>query len=52
LANVTLSGLLIRGRPGDDIWLAVGASMIAVDTLVHNVLARADVLAAFRGEHR
>ncbi len=42
---------LIGGPPGDDDWLAVGTSMFAVDTLVHNVLARTGVLAAFEAAH-
>ncbi len=51
LASMMLATLLIGGRKGDDDWLQVGASMIAVDTLVHNFLTRTGVLTAFGADH-
>ncbi|MGE0752385.1 MAG: hypothetical protein AB7K64_17565 [Variibacter sp.] len=42
--NMTLAELFIGIGPTKPRWLAVGAGMIAVDTLVHNFLARTGVL--------
>jgi hypothetical protein len=47
---VALSNLLL-GAPLRRGWADVGASMIAVDTLVHNFLHRTGILHRFRANH-
>jgi hypothetical protein len=42
--------LLGAGRRGSR-WLEVGGSMVAIDTLVHNAMARTGILARARAEH-
>jgi hypothetical protein len=49
--NMALSGLLLAGDPGRERWQAAGASMIAVDTLVHAWLHRTGILRRFHAEH-
>ncbi|KLK93931.1 hypothetical protein AA309_05465 [Microvirga vignae] len=46
-----LADLLLAGDPGRDRWIAAGASMVAVDTLVHNFLRRTGILHRFGAEH-
>jgi hypothetical protein len=49
--TMTLSGLLLAA-PGDmPVWVEVGGSMIAVDTLVHNFLVRTGILRRFDADH-
>ena len=49
--TMTLSGILLAA-PGDlPVWIEVGASMIAIDTLVHNWLHRTGILARFDADH-
>jgi hypothetical protein len=47
--NMSLSSLLLTGR--DARWRDVGASMIAVDTLVHNFLHRTGILHRLGANH-
>ena len=49
--SMALADLLLAGDPGRDRWRAAGASMIAVDTLVHNWLHRSGCLADLGAEH-
>jgi len=48
---MTLSNLLLCGDPGRERWVTTGASMIAVDTLVHNWLHRTGILKEHAAEH-
>jgi hypothetical protein len=49
--TMTLSGILLAA-PGDrPLWVEVGASMIAIDTLVHNFLHRTGILHRFDAVH-
>jgi hypothetical protein len=49
--NMSLSGLLLAADPARERWLAAGASMIAIDTLVHAWLHRTGILRWFDAEH-
>ena len=49
--SLALAELLLAGRPGDEIWLAAGARLIVVDTLVHNWLHRSGILRELKAEH-
>lgn len=49
--SMALADLLLAGDPGRERWLAAGAGMIAVDTLVHNWLHRSGCLADLGAEH-
>jgi hypothetical protein len=49
--SMTLSALLLGGKPHDQRWLDLGASMIAIDTLVHNFLTRTGILARAHARH-
>ena len=49
--TMTLSCILLAAPRGYKTWIAVGASMIAIDTLVHNFLHRTGILQRFEGEH-
>jgi hypothetical protein len=49
--TMLLSDLLIAGSNVRPRWLPVGAGMIVVDTLVHNVLWRSGILARHHAEH-
>jgi hypothetical protein len=51
LIAMTFSVLLMGGRPSRPDWIAVGRSLIAVDTLVHNFLHRTGILAAYGCNH-
>ncbi len=51
LWNMMLADLLLAGDPGRERWVTTGASMIAIDTLIHNFLRRAGVLRRFGAEH-
>jgi hypothetical protein len=49
--TMTLSWILLAAPRGYETWVEVGASMIAIDTLVHNFLHRTGILARFDTEH-
>lgn len=51
LWSMALANLLLGGDPGRERWVSAGASMIAVDTLVHNFLARTGVLRRADAQH-
>jgi hypothetical protein len=48
---VALSNLFLGGSGHRRRWLEVGASMIAVDTLMHNFLHRTGILHRFQADH-
>jgi hypothetical protein len=50
--SMALADLLLVGDPVRERWVTTGASMIAIDTLVHNFLHRTGVLRRFQTEHR
>ena len=50
--NMTMSDLLIGARNERPLWFDVGASMIAIDTLVHNFLHRTGIIHEFGAAHR
>jgi hypothetical protein len=52
LLSMMLSTLLIGADPERAPWVAVGCSMVAVDSLVHNHLHRTGILAAYGAHHR
>ena len=49
--TMTLSCILLAAPKRLRLWHDVGASMIAIDTLVHNFLVRTGVLARFAADH-
>ena len=49
--TMTLSGILLAAPDDRPLWVEVGASMIAVDTLVHNFLVRSGILRRFEADH-
>jgi hypothetical protein len=49
--TMTLSCILLTAPRGYEIWRQVGATMIAIDTLVHNFLRRTGILNRFEAEH-
>jgi hypothetical protein len=49
--TMTLSCILLTTPRGYEIWRQVGATMIAVDTLVHNFLHRTGILTRFGADH-
>ncbi len=49
--SMTMASLLLAGDPGRVRWVAAGAGMIAVDSLVHNWLHRTGILRAMRSTH-
>jgi hypothetical protein len=49
--TMTLSCVLLAAPRGYETWREVGATMIAIDTLVHNFLHRTGVLARFGADH-
>ncbi|WP_131194563.1 hypothetical protein [Lichenihabitans psoromatis] len=49
--SMALADLLLAGDPGRKRWIETGASMIAIDTLVHNWLHRTGCLQALGAEH-
>jgi hypothetical protein len=48
---MTLSCILLAAPRGRATWVETGASMIAIDTLVHNFMVRTGILARFGAEH-
>lgn len=51
ILSMSLSDLLIGADPQREKWVSAGASMIAVDTLVHNFLHRTGILRRRGGDH-
>jgi hypothetical protein len=49
--NMSLATLLLAGDATRERWIAAGAGMIAIDTLVHNWLHRSGVLRRMGAEH-
>src|SRR5436190_398148 len=49
--TMALSCLLLGAPKGRALWIEVGGSMIAIDTLVHNFLHRTGILARFNADH-
>jgi hypothetical protein len=48
---MALSCLLLGAPKKMGLWIEVGGSMIAIDTLVHNLLHRTGILARFNANH-
>ena len=48
---MALSSLLLGAPKKMGLWIEVGGSMIAIDTLVHNFLHRTGILARFNAKH-
>jgi hypothetical protein len=48
---MALSALLLGAPRKMGVWIEVGGSMIAIDTLVHNFLLRTGILARFNANH-
>ena len=51
LLNMSLATLLLAGDPERERWVTAGASMIAVDSLVHNFMTRSGILRRLRSTH-
>ena len=51
VANMTLAWVLTSAPPNKPLWLEAGASMVSIDTLVHNFLHRTGILRRFNAEH-
>lgn len=51
LWSMILAELLLVGDPDRERWVATGAGMIAVDTLVHNFLHRTGILRGLAADH-
>ncbi|MDX7950500.1 hypothetical protein P7D22_04825 [Lichenihabitans sp. Uapishka_5] len=49
--SLALSDMLLGGDPGRPLWVETGASMVVVDTLVHNWLHRTGCLHDLAAEH-
>jgi hypothetical protein len=49
--NMALADLLMIGSAHNPLWGDVGASLIAIDTLVHNFLARTGILKRAQADH-
>src|SRR4051794_3340101 len=49
--SMTLADLLIGADPNRSLWVLAGQHMIAIDTLIHNLLHRTGTLAQFDAEH-
>jgi hypothetical protein len=49
--SMTLADLLLCGDPNREQWVTTGAHMIAIDSLVHNLLHRTGVLHRFEAMH-
>ncbi|UDL96234.1 hypothetical protein LGH83_08675 [Lichenihabitans sp. PAMC28606] len=49
--SMALADLLLAGDPGRRRWVKAGASMVAIDTLVHNWLHRTGCLRDLEAEH-
>jgi hypothetical protein len=51
LWNMMLADLLLAADPQRERWVTAGASLIAIDTLIHNFLHRTGILRRFGAEH-
>jgi hypothetical protein len=51
MLTMTLSCILLGAPPKLSHWVEIGASMIAIDTLVHNFLHRTGILRRFKADH-
>ncbi|MES0048589.1 hypothetical protein [Mesorhizobium sp. M0053] len=51
LAGMMLSQILLNAGPDRERWHAVGASVVVVDSLVHNFLHRTGIHAAYQADH-
>jgi hypothetical protein len=51
VASMSLAYLLTSASREKPLWLEAGASMIAIDTLVHNFLHRTGILRRFKAQH-
>lgn len=49
--NMALADLLMIGRARNPLWGEIGASLIAIDTLVHNFFARTGILKRAQADH-
>ena len=49
--TMALSCILLGAPKGMRLWIEVGGSMIAIDTLVHNFLHRTGILRRFEANH-
>ena len=49
--SMALSALLLAAPKKMRLWAEVGASMVAIDTLVHNFLVRTGILRRFNADH-
>jgi len=49
--SMALADLLLGADPGRERWVATGASMVVIDTLLHNHLHRTGILRRFGAEH-
>ena len=51
VSSMLMAELLLGGDPNRERWITAGASMIAVDSLVHNFLSRTGLLREHSAEH-
>lgn len=49
--SMSLADLLLAGDPDRPLWVETGATFLAIDTLVHNFLARSGILQDARCDH-
>jgi len=49
--NMPLSDLLIGADPDRSLWVLAGQHMIAIDTLIHNLLHRTGTLTRYEAQH-
>src|SRR5215218_3991107 len=49
--SMALADLLLGADPGRERWVTTGASMVVIDTLLHNHLHRTGTLRRFGAEH-
>jgi hypothetical protein len=49
--SMALADLLLGSDPGRERWVATGAAMVVIDSLMHNHLHRTGVLRRFGAEH-
>jgi hypothetical protein len=51
VVNMALADLLLTADPDRELWVLAGAHMVAIDTLVHNLLHRTGTLRHYGVEH-
>ena len=51
ILNMTLAEILLAAPPSKSLWLETGASMIAIDTLVHNFFCRTGITSRLGVDH-